>query len=65
MLTQIGYVPNVVQSVGTVEGLGQLIFIYPCALAVVTIVAMVCLYNLNEKMYVRIVAEIETRKRLA
>ncbi|MDI4740429.1 hypothetical protein MJN54_36330, partial [Salmonella enterica subsp. enterica serovar Kentucky] len=29
MLTQIGYIPNVVQSAGTVEGLRQLIFIYP------------------------------------
>lgn len=62
MLTQIGYVPNVVQSASTVEGLRQLIFIYPCALAVITIVAMGCFYNLNEKMYVRIVEEIEARK---
>ncbi|MDM2736216.1 MFS transporter [Citrobacter sp. Ct235] len=63
MLTQIGYVPNVVQSAGTVEGLRQLIFIYPCALAVVTIIAMGCFYDLNEKMYIRIVGEIEARKR--
>jgi GPH family glycoside/pentoside/hexuronide:cation symporter len=47
----------------TVEGLRQLIFIYPCLLAVITIVAMGCFYNLNEKMYVRIVEEIELRKR--
>lgn len=59
MLTQIGYIPNVVQSAGTVEGLRQLIFIYPCVLAVITIIAMGCFYNLNEKMYVRIVEEIE------
>ncbi|CAK6491536.1 Putative 2,3-dihydroxypropane-1-sulfonate exporter [Pantoea sp. Nvir] len=65
MLTQIGYLPNVVQSAGTVEGLRQLIFLYPCALAVITIVAMGCFYNLNEKMYVRIVEEIETRKQTA
>ena len=65
MLTQIGYVPNVVQSAGTVEGLRQLIFIYPSLLAVITIVAMGCFYNLNEKMYVRIVEEIELRKRTA
>jgi GPH family glycoside/pentoside/hexuronide:cation symporter len=65
MLTQIGYVPNVVQSSGTVEGLRQLIFIYPSLLAVITIVAMGCFYNLNEKMYVRIVEEIELRKRTA
>ncbi|MGK7287749.1 MFS transporter [Buttiauxella agrestis] len=65
MLTQIGYVPNVVQSAGTVEGLRQLIFIWPSALAVVTIIAMGGFYNLNEKMYVRIVGEIESRKRAA
>lgn len=65
MLTQIGYVPNVVQTAGTVEGLRQLIFIYPSLLAVITIVAMGCFYNLNEKMYVRIVEEIELRKRTA
>ena len=41
----------------TIEGLRQLIFIYPSALAVVTIVAMGCFYSLNEKMYVRIVEE--------
>lgn len=37
MLTQIGYVPNVVQSSGTVKWLRQLIFIYPSLLAVITI----------------------------
>ena len=47
------------------ESLRQLIFIYPSALAVVTIVAMGCFYSLNEKMYVRIVEEIEARKRTA
>ena len=65
MLTQIGYVPNVAQADHTIEGLRQLIFIYPSALAVVTIVAMGCFYSLNEKMYVRIVEEIEARKRTA
>mgnify|MGYP002138891625 FL=1 len=33
--------------------------------SVITIVAMGCFYNLNEKMYVRIVAEIEQRKQTA
>ena len=33
------------------------------ALAVITIVAMGCFYNLNEKMYVRIIEEIDARKR--
>jgi GPH family glycoside/pentoside/hexuronide:cation symporter len=53
----------VIQSSGTVEGLKQLMFIYPGALAVITIVAMGCFYNLNEKMYVRIIEEIDARKR--
>ncbi|HBR3928157.1 TPA: sugar transporter [Klebsiella pneumoniae] len=48
-----------------IEGLRELIFIWPCALAVITIVAMGCFYTLDEKLYVRIVAEIETRKRTA
>lgn len=65
MLTQIGYIPNVVQSTSTVEGLRQLIFIYPCALAVLAMITMGCFYNLNEKMYIRIVEEIEARKRTA
>ncbi|EPN9384279.1 MFS transporter [Cronobacter malonaticus] len=63
MLTQIGYVPNAVQSAATTEGLRELIFIWPCVLTVVTIVAMGFFYNLNEKMYVRIVDELENRKR--
>lgn len=62
MLTQIGYVPNVVQSDSTQEGLRQLIFIYPCALAVITIVAMLFFYSLNEKRYIQIVRELELRK---
>lgn len=56
---------TVAQADHTIEGLRQLIFIYPSALAVVTIVAMGCFYSLNEKMYVRIVEEIEARKRTA
>ena len=62
MLTQIGYIPNVVQSESTQEGLRQLIFIYPFALAVITIVAMV-FYKLNEKTYIKIVTELEERKK--
>ncbi|PHP39760.1 MFS transporter, partial [Salmonella enterica] len=50
MLTQIGYIPNVVQSAGTVEGLRQLIFIYHYVLEVITIIAFGLFYNLNEKM---------------
>ncbi|EPD2813281.1 MFS transporter, partial [Shigella flexneri] len=34
MLTQIGYVPNIAQSDATLQGLRQLIFIWPCALAI-------------------------------
>jgi GPH family glycoside/pentoside/hexuronide:cation symporter len=63
MLTQIGYVPNIAQAAHTIEGLRELIFIYPAALALTTIVAMGCFYNLNETMYVKIVGEIEARKR--
>lgn len=65
MLTQIGYVPNIEQSADTQEGLRQLIFIYPFALAVITIVAMLFFYRLNESMYVKIVNELAARRNSA
>lgn len=61
MLTQIGYIPNVMQSASTMEGLRQLIFIYPCALAVIAALTMGLFYNLNESRYVGIVNELKLR----
>lgn len=65
MLAYIGYVPNITQAPGTVEGLRQLIFIYPCGLAILTALTMGLFYNLTEKNYVKIVGELEARKAAA
>ncbi|EEP96222.1 Uncharacterized symporter yihO [Yersinia aldovae ATCC 35236] len=62
MLTQIGYIPNVAQSASVLEGLRQLIFIYPCALAMIAAVTMGLFYKLNEQRFVRIIAELNLRK---
>lgn len=40
MLTQIGYIPNITQSETTLLGLRQLIFIWPCALAIIAALTM-------------------------
>lgn len=63
MLAYIGYVPNVEQGTGTLEGLRQLIFLYPCGLAVLTALTMGLFYHLTEKNYLKIVGELEDRKR--
>lgn len=62
MLTQIGYVPNIEQSTSVLEGLRQLIFIYPCALAMIAAVMMGVFYKLNEQLFMKIIAEINARK---
>ncbi|CAI0985683.1 MFS transporter [Serratia fonticola] len=64
MLAYIGYVPNVAQGPGTLEGLRQLIFLYPCGLAVLTALTMGLFYHLTEKNYLKIVGELEERKRV-
>ncbi|MRS17199.1 MFS transporter [Enterobacteriaceae bacterium RIT691] len=63
MLTQIGYVPNVVQSAGTLLGLRQLIFLWPCALAIMAALTMGLFYKLNEERFAFIIAEIGKRKK--
>lgn len=45
MLTQIGYVPNIAQSDATLQGLRQLIFIWPCALAIIAALTMGFFYT--------------------
>ncbi|WP_108650258.1 MFS transporter [Dongshaea marina] len=62
MLSIIGYVPNVEQTSDTVEGLRQLIFIYPGALALLTALAMGLFYSLNEKRYSEIINDLEQRR---
>lgn len=40
MLTQIGYIPNIAQSDTTLLGLRQLIFLWPCGLAIIAALTM-------------------------
>ncbi|MGL9719995.1 glycoside-pentoside-hexuronide (GPH):cation symporter [Symbiopectobacterium sp.] len=62
MLTHIGYMPNVVQSDATLRGLRQLIFLWPCGLAIVAALTMGFFYQLNEKRFALIIEEIGQRK---
>ncbi|MFO6300135.1 MFS transporter [Rahnella selenatireducens] len=63
MLTQIGYIPNAVQSSATLLGLRQLIFIWPCALAIMAAAIMGIFYKLNEEKFTKIIEEISQRKK--
>lgn len=63
MLTQIGYVPNVLQSEATLTGLRQLLFIWPAALAVLAAVTMGFFYKLNEARFAFIIEDIARRKK--
>lgn len=65
MLTQIGYVPNIAQSAETLLGLRQLIFIWPCLLAIAAALTMGFFYKLNEKRFASIIAELAQRKQNA
>lgn len=62
MLTQIGYVPNVAQSDTTLLGLRQLIFLWPCGLAIIAALTMGFFYTLNEKRFATIIEDINQRK---
>ncbi|WP_052284169.1 MFS transporter [Kluyvera genomosp. 1] len=63
MLTQIGYVPNIAQSAGTLLGLRQLIFLWPCGLAILAALTMGFFYKLNEARFALIIEEITQRKK--
>ena len=63
MLTQIGYVPNVEQSSTTLLGLRQLIFLWPCSLAIIAALTMGFFYKLNEQRFAFIIEEITHRKK--
>lgn len=62
MLTQIGYIPNIAQSDTTLLGLRQLIFLWPCSLAVIAALTMGFFYKLNEQRFAFIIEEISQRK---
>jgi GPH family glycoside/pentoside/hexuronide:cation symporter len=63
MLTQIGYVPNIAQSDATLLGLRQLIFLWPCGLAIIAALTMGFFYKLNEARFAFIIEEINQRKK--
>lgn len=63
MLSQIGYIPNITQSETTLLGLRQLIFIWPCTLAIIAALTMGFFYKLNETRFAFIIEEIEERKK--
>ena len=63
MLTQIGYVPHAVQSASTLLGLRQLIFLWPCGLAIIAAITMGLFYKLNEARFAFIIEEIAKRKK--
>lgn len=56
-----GYVPNAVQSASAIFGIKALMFIYPAALSILTIVVFGFFYRLTEKKYKEIVAEMNSR----
>ncbi|MBG6249407.1 MFS transporter [Candidatus Symbiopectobacterium sp. PLON1] len=62
MLTHTDYMPNVAQSDATLLGLRQLIFLWPCGLAIVAALTMGFFYQLNEKRFALIIEEIGQRK---
>ncbi len=47
---------------GFIRGLRQLIFIWPCALAIIAALTMGFFYTLNEKRFALIIEEINQRK---
>lgn len=61
-LTQIGYIPHVEQHASTLLGLRQLIFLWPCGLAIAAAVIMGLFYKLNEHRFTIIINEINQRK---
>lgn len=63
MLTQIGYIPNIAQSETTLLGLRQLIFLWPCGLAIIAAFTMGLFYKLNETRFAFIIEEISQRKK--
>ncbi len=63
MLTQIGYIPNIAQSDTTLLGLRQLIFLWPCGLAIIAALTMGFFIKLNEQRFAFIIEEIAQRKK--
>ncbi len=55
--------PNALQTPATLDGLRQLIFLWPCGLAIIAAVTMGLFYKLNEQRFAFIIEEIARRKK--
>lgn len=62
VLSAIGYVPNATQTVRTLTGIRQLMFLYPVAGTVITILVLVFIHNLTDKRYNEILNDLNKRK---
>lgn len=60
VLALVGYVPNVQQTAKALLGIRGLVFIYPVAMAICTIILM-SFYPLTNKMYVKIMDDLNKR----
>jgi GPH family glycoside/pentoside/hexuronide:cation symporter len=64
VLAWVGYIPNAAQSESALAGIKGLMFIYPSALAIATIIAMGTLYKLSDTRFSEIVVELSNRKKI-
>jgi glycoside/pentoside/hexuronide:cation symporter, GPH family len=62
VLAAVGYVPNAAQSLKALNGIKGLMFIYPAALAIATVIVMGVFYRLSDSRYKEIVVELNERK---
>lgn len=64
VLSLIGYVPNVKQSLETLTGIKGLMFLCPVAAMILSIIVMKLFYKLSDKRYLEILTELKARKEL-
>ncbi len=61
VLTLVGYVPNAEQTESAIQGIRGLIFLYPGALSILTILVMYFIYPIWNKDYVKIIEDLNQR----
>lgn len=61
VLTVVGYIPNQEQTHQAMLGIKGLIFIYPSALAVITIITILCFYPIRTNFYNKIIKELNNK----
>lgn len=62
ILGMIGYVPNAVQSAGTIRGLYTLNFLIPALISVLGVILWVVLYPLNKKTSEQMLSDLITSR---